>query len=162
MKHQASESELPEGLADRINALEVKYETMRRAVLDWGKEVDAVKRWSDDHLKRIMALESTVGAALTQPTPNHRQIRSSLVNRVALAISGIEYGLERSEEAVNWASEARAAIREVARWIREQQDGDLIAATDLEREAERYCLGAENTTGQCITSLLGILPDEDD
>jgi hypothetical protein len=42
---------------------------------------------------------------------------SSLVKRVALAISGIEYGLERDEEAVNWASEARAAIREVAAWM---------------------------------------------
>lgn len=30
------------------------------------------------------------------------------------------------------------------------------------REAERYCLGAENFTGQCITSLLEILPDDDD
>ena len=131
MKHQASESELPEGLADRINALEVKYETMRRAVLDWGKEVEAVKRWSDDHLKRIMALESAVGAALTQPTPSHRQIRSSLVDRVAYAITGDGDG------PINWKPEARAAIREVARWIREQQDGDLIAATMLEQEAER-------------------------
>jgi hypothetical protein len=52
-----------------------------------------------------------------KPTPNDRQIRSSLVKRVALAISGIEYGLERDEEAVNWASEARAAIREVAAWM---------------------------------------------
>lgn len=60
-----------------------------------------------------------------------------LVRRVALAISGIEYGLERDEEAVNWASEARAAIREVAAWLREQQDGDLVAATVLEREAEQ-------------------------
>lgn len=30
------------------------------------------------------------------------------------------------------------------------------------REAERYCLGAENTTGHCITSLLEVLPNEDD
>jgi len=62
---------------------------------------------------------------------------SSLVRRVALAISGIEYGLERDEEAVNWASEARAAICEVAAWLREQYDGDLVAATVLEREAKR-------------------------
>ena len=33
--------------------------------------------------------------------------------------------------------QARAAIREVAKWMREQQDGDLIAATMLEREVER-------------------------
>ena len=55
----------------------------------------------------------------SKPTPNSSQIGSLLVNRVALAISGIEYGLERDEEAVNWASEARAAIREVALWLNE-------------------------------------------
>ena len=42
---------------------------------------------------------------------------SSLVRRVALAICGIEYGLNRDEEAINWASKARAAIREVAAWM---------------------------------------------
>jgi len=30
------------------------------------------------------------------------------------------------------------------------------------REAERYCLGAENVTGHCIESLLDRLPTEDD
>jgi hypothetical protein len=55
----------------------------------------------------------------SKPTPNSSQIGRSLVNRVALAISGIEYGLDRDEEAVNWASEARAAIREVALWLNE-------------------------------------------
>jgi hypothetical protein len=187
-------------LRARVEALEVKYETQRLATLEWGADVDTVKRWSDQHLQRIMALE----AAQQQPEPideeeNDRrfhvcmdlirnatpeQIRSaaglperktskvyeiseplqltpeqaqqvmdllapeprrnypakpdsSLVQRVALAISGIEYGLERDEEAVNWASEARAAIREVAAWLREQQDGDLLAAAMLEREAER-------------------------
>jgi hypothetical protein len=64
---------------------------------------------------RVEALE----AANFKPTPNSSQIGRSLVERVALAISGIEYGLERDEEAVNWASEARAAIREVALWLNE-------------------------------------------
>jgi hypothetical protein len=71
----------------------------------------------------------------SKPTPNPSQIRSSLVDRVALAISGIEYGLERDEEAVNWASEARAAIREVALWLDENTGGD--AAWMLNQEAER-------------------------
>jgi len=35
---------------------------------------------------------------------------------------------------------ARAAIREVASWLREQHDGDLVAATVLDRQA--------NTTNQ--------------
>jgi TPP-dependent indolepyruvate ferredoxin oxidoreductase alpha subunit len=33
--------------------------------------------------------------------------------------------------------DAYAAIREVAAWLREQRDGDLVAATVLEREAGR-------------------------
>lgn len=71
-----------------------------------------------------------------EPFPNDRQIRNSLVKRVALAISGIEYGLERDEEAVNWASEARAAIREVAAWLRGH--GHSAAADVLEvMEAKR-------------------------
>jgi hypothetical protein len=73
----------------------------------------------------------------SKPTPNPRQIRGSLVERVALAISGIEDSSCWDDEAVNWAPEARAAIREVAAWLREQHDGDLVAATVLEREVER-------------------------
>jgi hypothetical protein len=56
------------------------------------------------------------------------------VKRVALAISGIEYGLETDEEAVNWSPEARAAIREVAMWMRENEVG-YTAAHWLEQEA---------------------------
>lgn len=63
-------------------------------------------------------------------TPNSSQIGSSLVERVASAIGWFDQN-------VNWKPEARAAIREVAAWLREQQDGDLVAATVLEREAER-------------------------
>ena len=73
----------------------------------------------------------------SQPTPKDRQIRSSLVRRVALAISGIVYGLERDEEAVNWTSEARAAIREVAEWLRQHYGGPTASSTALEQEAEQ-------------------------
>jgi len=81
---------------------------------------------------RVEALE----AANSKPTPNPSQIRRSLVDRVALAISGIEYGLERDEEAVNWASEARAAILEVAAWMRENDCG-YNAVRWLEQEVNR-------------------------
>jgi len=67
----------------------------------------------------------------SQPTPNPSQIRSSLVERVGIAIDSAEY----DEEGHRWY-EARAAIREVAVWLREQHDGDLVAATVLEQEAE--------------------------
>jgi hypothetical protein len=41
----------------RLHTLEAKYETQRLATLEWGKDVDKLMRWIDDHLKRIMALE---------------------------------------------------------------------------------------------------------
>jgi hypothetical protein len=44
-------------LLERVEALEQKYETQRLATLEWGKDVDKLMRWIDDHLKRIMALE---------------------------------------------------------------------------------------------------------
>ena len=86
----------------------------------------------------VLELRSRVEALETnaKPTPNDRQIRSSLVERVAIAISRCEDSTAWDDEALNWAPEARAAIREVAAWLREQHDGDLVAATVLEREIE--------------------------
>jgi len=43
-----------------------------------------------------------------------------LVERVALAISGVEDSSCWDDEAVNWAPEARAAIREVAAWLEQR------------------------------------------
>lgn len=73
------------------------------------------------HVRDLLAPNS-------KPTPNSCQVRSSLMERVKDA-------LMRSVKKEGCM--ARAAIREVAAWMREQQDGDLIAATMLEREAER-------------------------
>ena len=55
-------------------------------------------------LARVQALE----AANSKPTPNPSQIRSSLVERVQRAIGH------------TFPPDARAAIREVAAWLREQ------------------------------------------
>ena len=114
-------------LRARVEALEGKYETMRLATLEWGEDVDKVKRWSDQHLQRIMALEAN-----PKPTPNPSQIRSSLTRRVACAI-----GLD--SDPINWVPEARAAIREVAAHIRANvSPGPSIAAgiaAWLEQEA---------------------------
>jgi hypothetical protein len=140
-------------IVDRVKALEAKYETMRLATLEWGQDVDKLKRWSDQHLQRIMALEARrpvskvyeiseplqltpeqaqhVAALLapnSKPSPNSSQIGSSLVARV-------ERRIRHAHEVGGF--QARAAIREVATWLREQHDGDLVAATMLEREAER-------------------------
>ena len=93
----------------------------------------------------------------SKPTPNSSQVRGSLMERVADAIAkedwmnnGLdEFECEDPDPTYRYTSAAiddgldvgslqtRAAIREVAAWMREQQDGDLIAATMLEREAER-------------------------
>ena len=66
----------------------------------------------------------------SQPTPNQVPIRSSLVTRVARAIG-------RDDEPINWEPEARAAIREVAAWVREHYGGPTASSTVLEQEAER-------------------------
>ena len=65
--------------------------------------------------------------------PNHpAKPDSSLVARVALAITG------DSDEPINWKPEARAAIREVAAWLSEQERYvlDWVAVT-LEEEAKQ-------------------------
>jgi hypothetical protein len=144
-------------LRARVEALEGKYETMRLATLEWGEDVDKVKRWSDQHLQRIEALEGTrrpaskvyeiseplqltpeqaqhVAALLapnSKPSPNFSQIGSSLVLRINDAVNS---QVDFSDDALECS---RVAIREVAAWLREQQDGDLVAAAMLEREAER-------------------------
>lgn len=45
-----------------------------------------------------------------------------------------------------------------------REEAAVISPTDgaALREAERYCLGAENITGHCIRELLDRLPAEDD
>jgi hypothetical protein len=153
--HKATPEQWAE-LRARVEELEAKYETQRLATLEWGKDVDKVKRWSDQHLQRIEKLEAA--QPIDEEENNRRfhacmdlirnatpeQIRAaaglperkSLVGRVALAISGCEDSSAWEDEAVNWAPEARAAIREVAAWLREQR-GWEHGAWALEQEAER-------------------------
>jgi len=71
-------------------------------------------------------LIARASTALAQPEPQGPS--DSLVDRVADALM---------ESIKGQAPMARAAIREVAAWLREQHDGDLVAATVLEREAGR-------------------------
>jgi len=77
---------------------------------------------------RIEALE-----AAQQPNSSASLTSSpadSLIDQVAKAI----YDAPTSD---GWRSVARTAILEVAAWLREQHDGDLVAATVLEKEAKR-------------------------
>jgi hypothetical protein len=75
----------------------------------------------------------------SKPTPNPGQIRSSLVERVAIAISRCEDSSCWDDEAVNWEPEARAAIREVAAWMTGNPDVYFPPALvfALEQEAEQ-------------------------
>jgi len=66
----------------------------------------------------------------SKSTPNPSQARRSLVERVARAIGG-------DGEPINWAPEARAAIREVAAWLRDHYGGPTSSSTALEQEAEQ-------------------------
>ena len=96
---------------ERVEALEAKYETQRLATLEWGKDVDKLMRWIDDHLKRIMALEQQPSA----PAP-----AGGLVMRVAKAIHP-----SVCADPSLYMHEARAAIREVAAWL-DSNEGDSL------------------------------------
>jgi hypothetical protein len=69
---------------------------------------------------RVEALEAN-----SKPTPNFSQIGSSLVERVRGII-----GLDPAGD-----GKARAAIREVAAWLREHYGGPTASSTALEQEA---------------------------
>jgi hypothetical protein len=136
-------------LRARVEALETMRETEKAAVLDLYQQHDKLKEWVGKNYMRIRALEDepepiseeendrrfqACMKLIHEATPEQIQA-GSLVRRVALAISGIEYGLELDEEAVHWASEARAAIREVAEWLNNR--GQHMAVTILLKEAKR-------------------------
>jgi hypothetical protein len=166
-----------------VEALEAKYETMRLATLEWGKDVENLQRWSDQHLQRIMRLEADATcphivssdegtsycdlalqtaaaqldpideeendrrfratlAAIENATPEQIRAaaglpeRSSLVERVAGAIHP-----NRCADPNLYRHEARAAIREVAAWLRVESEGrfgsGLHWSRRLEQEADR-------------------------
>ena len=151
-----------DGLRAMIEALEAKYETMRLATLEWGKDVDNVMRWSDQHLQRIERLE----AEQQQPEPideaeNDRRFHAcmNLIHnatpeqiRAAAGLPEPSLLVERVACAIHpsicadpnlYLHEARVAIREVAAALIEWWDSDEVARTGweaakwLEREAGR-------------------------
>lgn len=76
---------------------------------------------------------AVLGAADVKPTLNDRQIRSSLVERVAIVCA--------MPCKWTWDDQARAAIREVAAWLSRESEGHLGDgahwADRLQREAEQ-------------------------
>jgi len=126
-KHIVETSDNILKLASRIESLE-SAEREASKVYQISKPLKLTSK-QQDQLNALLRPNSS-------PTPNSSQSGRSLVKRVALAISGIEYGSETDEEAVNWSPEARAAIREVAMWMRENEVG-YTAARWLEQEANQ-------------------------
>jgi hypothetical protein len=131
-------------LRARVEELEAKYETQRLATLEWGKDVDNHGRWIDDHLKRIMALEagqqprpSDVGQSLRQPSPatiaecggpceqGFEHCDCGLLEQLNPEPAPTDSLVERVMVAggMGLTDSARAAIREVAAWLRERTDG---------------------------------------
>jgi hypothetical protein len=53
-------------LRARVEALEAKSETQCLAVLDWAKDVEAMKCWNEQQVRRIMALEAAQPKQITQ------------------------------------------------------------------------------------------------
>ena len=114
-----------EEMEARIAAAEGKYETLRLAALEWGKDIDTHIRLIDKLWQRVEALEAAQQKIRSGP-------ESPLVERVADAIAA-----QATSAGIVNDRPARAAILEVAAWMREQYDGDLIASTVLTREATR-------------------------
>jgi hypothetical protein len=119
-------------LRTRVEALEVKYETQRLATLEWGKDVDKLKRWSDQHLQRIMKLEAQhqdkldrlIAMDRADPAP-----ASLLIERVQRVLGH------------SYPYDARAAIRVIADEVEHRGDKGLDldpgeTADWLRREAD--------------------------
>jgi len=103
-----------------IVALFTRVESLEAA------EREASKVYQISKPLKLTAKQQEEIAALLRPDPKPVVKGPLLVTRVAAAIS-------QDGEPIHWSG-AYAAIREVAAWLREQHDGDPVAATALERE----------------------------
>lgn len=97
-----------EALEARIAAAEGKYETLRLAALEWGRDVDTYGRLIDKLWQRVEALEALQPKIRSGP-------ESPLVERVADAIAA-----QATSAGIVNDRPARAAILEVSAWLAEQ------------------------------------------
>jgi hypothetical protein len=89
-------------------------------ILELRARIEQLETLKQDKLDRLIAQDRNDAAALA----------GSLVERVAFAITG------DSDEPIKWKLEARAAIFEVAAWLRDYYGGPTSSSTALEQEAE--------------------------
>lgn len=126
-------------LRSRVEALEGKYETQRLATLEWGKDVEKLQRWNDQHLKRIERLEGIKPKMVDlQLTPEQEEGIAALLrpNRPALLVDRVGGAIfKQFENKAGSEEEARAAIRVIATWLREQGTQAQGWAMLLEQEA---------------------------
>jgi len=116
-------------LRDRADAQNCILELLARVEALEGARRPAPKIYEISKPLKLTPEQEAEIAALLRPNSKPTVNGPLLVTRVAAVIS-------EDDEIINWPG-AYAAIREVAAWLREQHDGDLVAATALEREAGR-------------------------
>ena len=110
-------------LLERVERLEKKYETnrlatFRLATLKWGKDVDKLMRWSDDHLKRIMALEARPipgSVELAAPFPEAAPVATDeeLADCIADAAKAAILNRRNYDKALTPADVLKAQIRAI-------------------------------------------------
>ena len=106
--------------------------------MPWQWETIERKRYHAE-FSVILELRDRIEALEASAQPNHQaNPDSSLKGRVAAAI------IAESGEPINWKPEARAAIREVAAWLRDHYGGPTATTDLLEQEAEQ-----ESTNPSC-------------
>jgi hypothetical protein len=93
---------------------------------------DAFAEFTDDEPQQYRLEAMDPPEVNSKPTPNPNQIRSSLVERVRKAIKH------------EFDYDARAAIREVAAWLRDSE-GDYNTIRQLEIQADTTITSQENS-----------------
>jgi len=110
---------------------ECRYEYIANCAAQWGADQELERCIADGHTTYGKGIADWL-RSMRRPEPHSSTpppAAGGLVARVAYAITG---GMD---EPINWSPEARAAILEVAKWLRER---DWAEAPDwLELEAGR-------------------------